>query len=146
AETPRRLEIIFSSGDCNRVRVFRKKSERLFIEVRHFAEEEEKMDHAIVLFDGDCNFCDSSVQFIINHDPAGYFHFASLQSEVGEKLSREYNIPDDVDSLVLIQNGEAYVKSEGALRISRHLTGLWKLAYHLRPFPAAIRDGAYDVI
>ncbi|WP_033543468.1 thiol-disulfide oxidoreductase DCC family protein [Planococcus sp. CAU13] len=104
------------------------------------------MDHAIVLFDGDCNFCDSSVQFIINHDPAGYFHFASLQSEVGEKLSREYNIPDDVDSLVLIQNGEAFVKSEGALRISRHLTGLWKLAYHLRPFPAAIRDGAYDVI
>lgn len=104
------------------------------------------MEHAIVLFDGDCNFCDSSVQFIINHDPAGYFQYASLQSEVGEKLSREHNIPDDVDSLVLIENGEAFVKSEGALRISHHLTGLWKLAYHLRPFPAFLRDGAYDII
>lgn len=104
------------------------------------------MEHAIVLFDGDCNFCDSSVQFIINHDPAGYYQFASLQSEIGSQLREEHQIPDDVDSLVLIQDGQAYVKSEGALKISRHLTGLWKLAYHLKPLPRPVRDAAYDVI
>lgn len=104
------------------------------------------MEHAIVLFDGDCNFCDSSVQFIINHDPAGYYQFASLQSEIGEELRRKHQIPEDVDSLVLIEKGEAYVKSEGALRISHHLTGLWKLAFYLKSVPGPLRDGAYDVI
>ncbi|HSI66095.1 MAG TPA: thiol-disulfide oxidoreductase DCC family protein [Planococcus sp. (in: firmicutes)] len=104
------------------------------------------MEHAIVLFDGDCNFCDSSVQFIINHDPAGYYQFASLQSEIGSQLREEHQIPDDVDSLVLVQNGQAYVKSEGALKISYHLTGLWKLAYYLKPLPRPVRDAAYDVI
>ncbi|MBT2581494.1 thiol-disulfide oxidoreductase DCC family protein [Planococcus sp. ISL-109] len=104
------------------------------------------MEHAIILFDGDCNFCDSSVQFIINHDPAGYFQFASLQSDIGQEFSEKHNVPADVDSLVLIQDGEAYVKSQGALMISHHLTGLWKLAYYLQPFPRAIRDAAYDVI
>lgn len=104
------------------------------------------MEHAIVLFDGDCNFCDSSVQFIINHDPAGYYHFASLQSEIGEELRKKHQIPEDVDSLVLIEKGEAYVKSEGALRISHHLTGLWKLAFYLKSVPGPLRDAAYDVI
>ncbi|MGI2328586.1 thiol-disulfide oxidoreductase DCC family protein [Planococcus sp. YIM B11945] len=103
------------------------------------------MEHAIVLFDGDCNFCDSSVQFIIQHDPAGYYHFASLQSDIGMKLRKEHQIPDDVDSLVLIEKGKAYVKSEGALRISHHLTGLWKLAFYLKSVPSFVRDGAYDI-
>ncbi|AQQ51865.1 thiol-disulfide oxidoreductase DCC family protein [Planococcus lenghuensis] len=102
------------------------------------------MKNAVVLFDGDCNFCDSSVQFIINHDPVGYFNFASLQSEIGEELSEKYNIPDDVDSLVLIQDDQAYVKTDGALRIANHLTGLWKLAYYLKSFPRPLRDAAYD--
>ena len=104
------------------------------------------MEHAVVLFDGDCNFCDSSVQFIIDHDPAGYFNFASLQSDVGEKLSKQHAIPDDVDSLVLIEDGRAYVKSDGALRISNHLTGLWKLAYYLKSLPRPLRDSAYDLV
>lgn len=104
------------------------------------------MEHAIVLFDGDCNFCDASVQFIINHDPAGYYQFASLQSEIGKELREKHEIPDDVDSLVLIQDGKAYVKSDGAIRISHHLTGLWKLAYYLKSFPRPLRDAVYDTV
>ena len=65
----------------------------------------------IVLFDGECNFCNSSVQFIIKRDPAAHFLFSSLQSETGEKYVKQFNIPDDVDSLVLIENGKAYTKS-----------------------------------
>lgn len=104
------------------------------------------MEHPVVLFDGDCNFCDSSVQFIIQHDPAGYYHFASLQSDIGMELREKHNVPDDVDSLVLIDKGQAYVKSDGALRIANHLTGLWKLAYYLKSFPRPLRDGAYDLV
>ncbi len=104
------------------------------------------MDHAIILFDGDCNFCDSSVQFIINHDPAGYYQFASLQSDIGKELSKKHDVPGDVDSLVLIKDDRAYVKSEGALMISNHLTGFWKLAYYLKPLPRFLGDAAYDAI
>lgn len=104
------------------------------------------MEHPIILFDGDCNFCDSSVQFIIQHDPAGYYQFASLQSGIGEELRAKHSIPGDVDSLVLIDQGRAYVKSDAALRVANHLTGLWKLAYYLKSFPRPLRDGAYDLV
>lgn len=104
------------------------------------------MEHPIILFDGDCNFCDSSVQFIIQHDPAGYYQFASLQSDIGRELRAKHSIADDVDSLVLVDQNRAYVKSDAALRVANHLTGLWKLAYYLKSFPRPLRDGAYDLV
>lgn len=104
------------------------------------------MEHPIILFDGDCNFCDSSVQFIIQHDPAGYYRFASLQSDIGRELRAKHSIPEDVDSLVLVDQKRAYVKSDAALRVANHLTGLWKLAYYLKSFPRPLRDGAYDLV
>ena len=55
----------------------------------------------VILFDGECNFCDSSVQFIIKRDPYEYFQFASLQSEIGGALTKKYGIPEEVDSLVI---------------------------------------------
>ena len=85
----------------------------------------------IVLFDGECNFCNSSVQFIIKRDPAAHFLFSSLQSETGEKYVKQYNVPDDVDSLVLIENGKAYTKSSAALHIAKKLDGLWHLLFYL---------------
>ncbi|OMP68413.1 thiol-disulfide oxidoreductase DCC family protein [Domibacillus epiphyticus] len=101
---------------------------------------------SIVLFDGECNFCDSSVQFIIKRDSKGYFHFASLQSDVGRKLIKEYNVSEDVDSIMLVENGKAYFKSAAALRISRHLAGGWKLFYALMVVPSPIRNLLYDFI
>ncbi|KKK36774.1 thiol-disulfide oxidoreductase [Mesobacillus campisalis] len=100
----------------------------------------------VVLFDGECNFCDASVQFIIQRDPKGVFHFASLQSDAGEELARKHHIRDDVDSMVLIEGDKVYYKSAAALRISRHLKGAWKLLYGLMIIPAPVRNAAYDVI
>lgn len=98
----------------------------------------------VVLFDGECNFCNSSVQFIIKRDPSAHFLFSSLQSETGEKLVKQYRIPDDVDSLVLIENGKAYTKSSAALHIAKKLDGLWHLFFLFILVPKKIRDGAYD--
>ncbi|WP_438313645.1 thiol-disulfide oxidoreductase DCC family protein [Sporosarcina sp. FA9] len=98
----------------------------------------------LVLFDGDCNFCDSSVQFIIKRDPVAHFQFTSLQSEVGVNTVKEYNIPSDVDSLVLIENGKAFTKSSAALRIAKKLDGLWHLLFILILVPRPIRDLFYD--
>lgn len=100
----------------------------------------------IVLFDGECNFCDASVQFIIKRDPYRYFSFASLQDDAGKKLRAEYQIPDSIDSLLLIENGRAYTKSGAALRIAKKLDGLWHLAFLFIAVPAFIRDYVYEVI
>lgn len=97
----------------------------------------------IILFDGECNFCDRSVQFIIKRDPKGIFKFASLQSEIGKEICKKYNVPN-IDSLVLIDNNNYYLKSSAALKICRQLKGLWKLLYIFFIIPKPIRDFAYE--
>ncbi|MDC3416110.1 thiol-disulfide oxidoreductase DCC family protein [Aquibacillus salsiterrae] len=98
----------------------------------------------IVLFDGECHFCDKSVQFIITRDPTGYFKFASLQSNIGRQLLNQYNVPQDIDSLVLLDNNTYYLKSTAALRICSKLTGGWKFASVCFIIPKRIRDICYD--
>ncbi|MEQ6378717.1 thiol-disulfide oxidoreductase DCC family protein [Bacillaceae bacterium S4-13-58] len=100
----------------------------------------------IVLFDGVCNFCDQSVQFIIKRDPNGYFKFASLQSEIGEKLRKEAGAPNDLDSIVLIEGKQYFSKSTAALRIARKLKGPWKWMMVFWIIPKPIRDGVYNII
>lgn len=100
----------------------------------------------IILFDGICNFCDSSVQFIIKRDRSGQFHFASLQSDAASKLLDEHDVPKDVGSIILIEDGKAYHKSGAALRIARNLDGAWKLLYGFIIVPRPIRDFVYDII
>jgi predicted DCC family thiol-disulfide oxidoreductase YuxK len=97
----------------------------------------------IVLFDGLCNFCDASVNFIIDHDPDAKFKLAPLQSTLGRELRARHAIPEALDSLVLIEDGRAYTESTAALRIARQLTRPWPLAYALRAVPRPLRDWAY---
>ena len=94
----------------------------------------------ILLFDGVCNFCDHSVQFIIKRDQAAYFQFASIQSEAGQALLAKYKIPTEVDSVILIENDRAYTESTAALKVCRHLDGAWQLFYALLIVPPFIRN------
>lgn len=106
----------------------------------------EANDHAIILFDGVCNFCNNSVNFIIERDPEGYFKFAPLQSEIGEKLLKKNGINKvETDSVVLLENGRAYTHSTAALRVARKLSGAWRYLYGLRFVPQSIRDFAYKL-
>lgn len=99
---------------------------------------------AIVLFDGVCNFCNDSVNFVIEHDKAGYFKFAPLQSDIGEELIAKYEIdPAETDSVILVEDDKAYLHSSAALRIARRLDGIWSWAYLFRIVPWPIRDLAY---
>jgi predicted DCC family thiol-disulfide oxidoreductase YuxK len=101
---------------------------------------------AIILFDGVCNFCNGSVNFIIERDKEGYFKFAPLQSEIGQKLLDEYGIDKTLtDSVVLIENEKAYVRTTAALRIARKLNGAWKWFYGFIIVPRLFRDIFYKL-
>jgi predicted DCC family thiol-disulfide oxidoreductase YuxK len=100
----------------------------------------------IVLFDGVCNFCDASVQFIIRHDKTNSLKFASLQSSLGQRLIAQYNIPKETDSVIFIEDGRAYVKSDAALRIAKYFGGIWKLIQVFTIVPSSVRNFFYDSI
>ncbi|PLR80792.1 thiol-disulfide oxidoreductase [Bacillus canaveralius] len=101
---------------------------------------------AIILFDGVCNLCHSSVQFIIKRDQQGYFKFASIQGDVGQKLLQEYNLKNNIDSIVLIEKRKAFIKSSAALRTASKLQGGWKLLVLLLLVPVPVRNFFYDWI
>jgi len=101
----------------------------------------------IILFDGVCNFCNSAVNFTLKRNKKANIRFAPLQSEAGQKLLQQYNLPvKDMESFVFIENSKAYQRSTAALKVCRHLRGLWPLSYGLIIVPRFIRDGIYNWI
>ena len=101
---------------------------------------------AIILFDGVCNFCNGSVNFIIERDTAKYFKFAPLQSEIGQKLLIEHGIDKTVtDSVVLIEDGKAYTRTTAALRVAKRLSGAWRYFYGFIVVPSFVRDVFYNL-
>jgi predicted DCC family thiol-disulfide oxidoreductase YuxK len=98
----------------------------------------------IVLFDGVCNLCNGSVQFLLKRDPEGRFRFAALQSDAGRRLMAEHGLAvDGLSSVVLIEGGKAWQESSAALRIARHLPGAWKLLRVFAAVPRPLRDAVY---
>jgi len=99
---------------------------------------------AIILFDGVCNLCNGTVQFILPRDKAARFGFASLQSPKGQELLKIHNLLDtNLDSIVLIENDKAYTHSSAALRIFTRLGWAWKWTYLGYVCPRFLRDAVY---
>lgn len=105
-------------------------------------------DKKIILFDGLCNLCESSVQFVIKHDHKDQFRFVSLQSEFGQKILNHIGInPKNIDSVVLYEPGIAYYyKSNAALQIAKHLGGFFHFGTLFRIIPSSLRNILYDYI
>ena len=104
-------------------------------------------DKSLILFDGVCNLCDSSVQFILLRDKKDRFRFASLQSDYGQNILKQHNLPTEkFNSLALIENGKLYQRSTGALRIARRLKGAWPMLFAFIIVPPFIRNFVYDLI
>jgi predicted DCC family thiol-disulfide oxidoreductase YuxK len=101
--------------------------------------------HKIILFDGICHLCSTSVKFIIKRDPHALFRFASLQSETGKALVKKFAIPE-MDSLIFIDGDRYYAKSSAVLRVCKHLEGFWKWFYIFIFIPKPLRDRLYDWI
>lgn len=102
----------------------------------------------IILFDGVCNLCDHSIQFIIKRDEKRVFRYASLESDLGKQLLKERQIDrSKIDSIVLIHPKIAYfIKSSAALEIAKQLKGWPKLLSVFLILPIWLRDPIYSFI
>jgi predicted DCC family thiol-disulfide oxidoreductase YuxK len=101
----------------------------------------------LVLFDGVCNLCTASVQFIIRHDRAAIFYFAPLQSEIGREICQSQGLdPVDVQTFVLISRGRMLVRSDAAIEAISRFGGAWKFVTIFRLIPRVVRDWIYSTI
>ena len=103
-------------------------------------------DKPVILFDGVCNLCSGSVQFVLKRDKEKLFRFASLQSAYGQKILQQFNLPaDNFNSFILYQDGKFFTKSTGALKMFSKLGG-WKWVKIFWIVPEFIRDAVYNLI
>lgn len=101
----------------------------------------------IILFDGVCNLCDSSVQYIIKHDKKDVFRFVALQSELGKEIIDYIGVNSTIDSIILyIPKIAYYTKADAALLIAKELSGSVSFLYYLKYIPKVIKNWIYDFI
>jgi predicted DCC family thiol-disulfide oxidoreductase YuxK len=108
---------------------------------------QEPANHPIVLFDGVCNLCNTSVQFILKRDKQNKFRFGSLQGTTGNEYLKKFNLPQNhFNSFILVEGETFYTCSTAALRTLKILGGAWSLCYGFMVVPPFIRDGIYNWI
>lgn len=101
----------------------------------------------VILFDGVCNLCSGSVQWVLKRDQKGLIRFASLQSDTGQRLLTRFGLdPAVFDSVVLVDGGRIYTRSEAAFEILRRLGAPWSWLGIFRWIPRRLRDAVYDWI
>jgi len=99
----------------------------------------------VLLFDGVCNLCNGSVQWILQHDRRGIFRFASLQSDTGQTLLKHFQLAvDQFDTVVLIDGAQMFTRSDAALEIVRRLNPPWSWLWIFRIIPRPLRNAVYD--
>lgn len=101
----------------------------------------------VLLFDGVCNLCNGFVQFMLKRDKQGVFKFASLQSAEGRALLLKYGLdPDNLSTVVLIEDGQAYTQSDVPLRVAPRLQGFWGWMSMFKYVPRSWRNAIYNWI
>ncbi|SFT98767.1 Predicted thiol-disulfide oxidoreductase YuxK, DCC family [Algoriphagus locisalis] len=102
---------------------------------------------SIIFFDGVCNLCNTSIDFVIQRDKKNHFLVGALQESFSKQILAKFDVREDyLDSIVLVEAGEIYYKSTAALKIARNLSGLWPTLYVFMIIPTFLRDPIYDWI
>lgn len=104
------------------------------------------MTRPLVIFDGYCNLCNRSVDFIVKRDPKAIFRFVALQSEAGTWLAGILEIPLEPQSVLLLSGGKIYQESDAALMIASGLKKPWSWFSIFRVLPRALRDPIYNLV
>ena len=106
-----------------------------------------KIKDRLVIFDGVCNLCNGTVQFLIRRDRGKRFLFATYQSEAGRNILQQHGfLPTEISTVVYVKNGIPYAQSRAILEIFRDLGCCWNLLYILIAIPPIIRDFIYRYI
>ncbi len=101
----------------------------------------------IILFDGVCNLCNASIDFLMKVDKKQTLYFSSLQSEFGQEILKKNNFSTEkFDSFLILDQGKLYHKSTAAIKTLSSLTGIWKLAKLFFIVPKPIRDYIYSLV
>lgn len=101
----------------------------------------------LLLFDGDCGFCNSCIKFLVKHNHSQDLNLASFQSETGKYILESPELKHiSKNSLILIQDNAIYYYSTAVLNTAKHLTSPWNLAAHLIIVPECVRDAIYNFI
>lgn len=104
-------------------------------------------DHGIILFDGICNFCNGVVNFLIKKDKNDRLRFSALQSKTGKAILQEFQLPTTANqSVIFIEKGKVWRKSDAFCHIMKNLPGAWKLFYGFIFIPKFLRDAVYEFI
>ena len=106
-----------------------------------------KITIPVVLFDGVCNLCNTSVRFLLAYNRKENLHFAPLQSNFAKEIIKDHKLStSDISTVILIENNKVYTKSTAALKIAEHLIYPWRALIHFKYFPVKFRDSVYNVI
>jgi predicted DCC family thiol-disulfide oxidoreductase YuxK len=104
---------------------------------------------SVVFFDGVCNLCNGTVQFLIDRDKREHLRFAALQSEAAKAMLDGRDLGRaraSLDSVLLLEGDTLYARSDAALRIARRLSGAWPALYALILVPRFLRDAVYEFV
>ena len=101
---------------------------------------------SVILYDGVCNLCNASVRFILKYEKKPYYLFAPLQGKYASEIRNKYALPEDADSVVLLENNQIYTASTAALRIAQNLKIPWRWMLVFKALPISLRDGIYHWI
>jgi len=101
-------------------------------------------DRPVLVFDGDCGFCNRSVQFVLNHEKRRDLLFLRRASELGMELRRHFGL-ESVESMLWVENGIAYVESDATLKTAAYVGGWCRLALVARVVPRPLRNWAYRI-
>lgn len=104
-----------------------------------------EINFPVLLFDGVCNLCNGSVQWVLTHDLKRQFRFAALQSDTGQALLHRFGLdPSQLDTAVLVDGDRVFLRSEVPLEVARRIGGPWVFFLIFRVLPRPLRDGMYN--
>jgi predicted DCC family thiol-disulfide oxidoreductase YuxK len=102
---------------------------------------------AVLLFDGVCNLCNGSVQFILKHEKSEKLKFSAIQSEAGQKLLSQYNIDSEqTNSVILISDGVVYTESDAVAKVAEFLKFPYNTGKYMKVVPRQIRNVFYKKV
>jgi predicted DCC family thiol-disulfide oxidoreductase YuxK len=103
--------------------------------------------YPVILFDGVCNLCNGSVQWVLLRDKRSVFHFAALQSETGARILQKFGLPADaLNTVVLAFEDRIYTESDAVIEVARRLGGVWRLLTIFKIVPRPLRNAVYRFV